>query len=196
MSNNRNVYYAFHKPYGVLCQFTKEHDSHVTLADYISLGSDVYPVGRLDKDSEGLLILTNDNRLKHKLLTPTKHSRKTYLVQVDGSITEEAIAQLEKGTVITVQKKKYHTRPATAVAIEAPAVEERNPPIRYRALIPTSWISITITEGKNRQVRKMCASVGFPVLRLIRVRVQELELGDLRIGELKQLGEKEVRLLK
>lgn len=195
MYKTNKQYYAFHKPYGVLCQFTKEHISHVTLEDYISLDTDVYPVGRLDKDSEGLLLLTNDNRLKTYLLSPKSQKYKTYWAQVEGSVDDDAIDRLKKGVDIKVNKKIYHTLPARVRAIAPPVVEDRNPPIRYRAEIPTSWIEISIREGKNRQIRRMCAAVGFPVLRLIRTAIQDLTLSGVKQGELKQLDQKDVDLL-
>lgn len=188
-------YYAFHKPYGVLCQFTKEHVSHVTLEDFISLDTDIYPVGRLDKDSEGLLLMTNDNRLKTYLLSPKSQKYKTYWAQVDGTVDDEAINRLKNGVDIKVNKKNYHTLPARVRSMTQPTVEDRKPPIRYRAEIPTSWIEISIREGKNRQIRRMCAAVGFPVLRLIRTAIQDLRLGDLKQGEVKQLNQKDVDLL-
>lgn len=188
-------YYAFHKPYGVLSQFTKEVESHVTLADYVQLDSDIYPVGRLDKDSEGLLLLTNDNILKTRILSPTTKLKKEYWVQVDGAITPEAITSLQEGVDIKINKKIHRTLPADVTPLRTPSLEERDPPVRFRANIPTSWISITIIEGKNRQIRRMCAAVGYPVLRLVRTTVGRLSLGDLSRGEVKQLSPEEVRLL-
>lgn len=177
------TYIAFYKPYDVLSQFTKEIESHKTLADHLDVDKDIYPVGRLDRDSEGLLLLTNDKKLNHKLLDPKyKHPRK-YWVQVDGEITPEAIESIKAGPTIKVGKSKYKTLRCEAEIIEHPNLPERVPPIRVRKSIPTTWASITLTEGKNRQVRKMFASAGFPVLRLVRYSIQSLKLGTLNPGE-------------
>lgn len=177
------TYIAFYKPYDVLSQFTKEIESHKTLADYMDIAKDIYPVGRLDRDSEGLLLLTNDKRLNHKLLDPKYKHPRTYWVQVDGAITDEAIQSIKRGPTIKVGKSKYKTLQCQARLIDPPNLPERNPPIRVRKSIPTSWASITLTEGKNRQVRKMFASVGFPVLRLVRHSIQSLTLENLQPGE-------------
>lgn len=177
-------YIIFYKPFQVLSQFSKEGEKK-TLADFFhDFPKDVYPVGRLDYDSEGLLLLTNDKQLTYRLLEPKfKHSR-TYWVQVEGLITEDAVAQLEKGVVINVNGKQYKTAPASATIFsEGPKVPERNPPIRYRKEIPTSWISLTLTEGKNRQVRKMTAAVGFPTLRLIRYSIGGITIEGLDVSE-------------
>lgn len=182
-------YIIFYKPFQVLSQFSKEGEKK-TLADFFhDFPKDVYPVGRLDYDSEGLLLLTNDKQLTYRLLEPKfKHSR-TYWVQVEGSITEDAVAQLKKGVVINVNGKQYKTASAKATIFsEAPKVPERNPPIRYRKEIPTSWISLTITEGKNRQVRKMTAAVGFPTLRLIRYSIGGVTIEGLDVGEYRELN--------
>lgn len=182
-------YIIFYKPFQVLSQFSKEGEKK-TLADFFhDFPKDVYPVGRLDYDSEGLLLLTNDKQLTYRLLEPKfKHSR-TYWVQVEGSITEDAVAQLKKGVVINVNGKQYKTASAKATIFsEAPKVPERNPPIRYRKEIPTSWISLTITEGKNRQVRKMTAAVGFPTLRLIRYSIGGVTIEGLDVGEYQELN--------
>ena len=182
-------YYAFYKPYGCLSQFSGE-ESDKLIGDYYSFPKDVYSIGRLDKDSEGLLLLTNDNRFKTKLLDPSSKKRKTYLVQVEGEITPEAINLLEQGNLLLSHKgKKYKTLPGTCLKVDTPNVSERNPPIRYRANIPTSWIELTIVEGKNRQVRKMCAAVGFPTLRLIRISIGNYPLHNLQPGEVIELNE-------
>lgn len=168
----------FNKPYGVLSQFTPEA-GHRAL-DEFGFPKDVYAAGRLDHDSEGALLLTDDGRLVKKLLDPKFEHPRTYLVQVDGQITPEAIMQLSKGVVI----KGYRTKPCRAEMATPPEdLWERVPPIRYRANIPTSWIQITLIEGKNRQVRHMTAAVGFPTLRLIRVKIGNIALGDLKPGE-------------
>ncbi len=185
-------YIAFYKPYGVLSQFTAEHPSQRTLADYLDLPSDVYPIGRLDKDSEGLLLLTNDNRFKHTLLDPQHKVPKRYLCQLEGDITDEAIHTLRKGVRIVVRKQPYRTLPAEVYRIDPPDLPERQPPIRYRKSVPTSWIAIVLREGKNRQIRKMCARVGFPVLRLIRVGVGNYTMQGLQPGQWRHIRPDEV----
>ena len=177
------TYIAFYKPFDVLSQFTKEIESHKTLADHLELEKDIYPVGRLDRDSEGLLLLTNDKRLNHKLLDPKYKHPRTYWVQVDGAINQEAIESIKAGPTIKVGKTKYKTLRCEAKIMEQPQLPSRMPPIRVRKSIPTSWASITLTEGKNRQVRKMFAAVGFPVLRLVRYSIQSLTLDELNPGE-------------
>lgn len=192
---NASHYVLFHKPYGVLSQFTKEVPDHRTLADYLSLPADVYPVGRLDKDSEGLLLLTNDNTLKSRLLSPSSSKHKVYLAQVEGNVTEEALQQLRQGTDIKINKKVYRTKPAKASKLIDFTYADREPPVRYRAEIPTSWIEISITEGKNRQVRRMGASVGHPVLRLIRTTFAGITDPKLPPGSYRHLTKKELSLL-
>lgn len=175
---------ALNKPYGVLCQFTSD-DGRATLADYVRQ-KDVYPAGRLDFDSEGLLLLTDDGRLAHRLTDPRHKQSKTYLVQVDGQIDDEAIAALRRG----VRLKDGPTLPAGAEhASEPDWLWPRDPPVRYRKAIPTSWLTITLKEGRNRQVRRMTAAVGFPTLRLIRVRVGEHALDGLAPGEIRRLSD-------
>jgi 23S rRNA pseudouridine2457 synthase len=159
-----------------------------TLADYFDVEHDVYPVGRLDYDSEGLLLLTNDKRLNQQLLHPDAKTEKEYYVQVEGLITPDALQRLQQGVAITIDGKPYRTRPARARLLEPPPpLPERHPPIRYRAHIPTSWISLTITEGKNRQVRRMTAAVGFPTLRLVRWRQGKLDIGGLQPGDMRMI---------
>lgn len=186
-------YFIIFKPFGYLSQFTKEAPHHQTLADLYNFPKGVYPVGRLDKDSEGLLILSDDKRLNNSLLNPKfKHSR-TYLAQVDGAITPKAIQNLAKGVDIKVNKKVHATLPAKAKIIEpAPTLPERNPPIRFRKNVPTSWVELTLIEGKNRQVRKMCASVGFPVLRLVRSKIENLHIDGMLIGDVVEMNEQEI----
>jgi 23S rRNA pseudouridine2457 synthase len=167
----------FNKPFQVLCQFTPK-EGKATLADYITVPH-VYPAGRLDYDSEGLLVLTDDGRLQTRIADPRHKLPKTYLVQVEGEVTAEAIRYLQRG----VSLKDGLTRPATAMACPEPAwLWPRTPPIRYRASIPTSWLQLTITEGRNRQVRRMTAAVGFPTLRLIRTRIGDWSLDGLALG--------------
>lgn len=187
-------YYLAYKPYGVLNQFTDDL-GRPTLASLYNFPKDVYAVGRLDIDSEGLLLLTNDKSINHKLLNPKFRHEKTYWVQVEGSITDKAIKKLEKGVIIKVEGKEYHTLPAKAFRFEKqPNLPERNPPIRFRKNIPTSWISLCIVEGKKHQVRKMTAAVGFPTLRLVRYQIQGLTLSDMQVGEVKEISGKEIYL--
>ncbi len=186
MSKEKRTY-LFYKPFNVLSQFTKEHESHRTLADFLDVEHDVYPVGRLDKDSEGLLLLSNDNDLINSILHPSSQKFKTYIVQVEGEITEEALAELRKGILLRINKKQFRTRPAKAAKIKEPVLPKRNPPIRVRKEIPTSWAEIEISEGKKRQVRKMFAAVHFPVLRLVRTAIAQFTLEGLQPGEYKKI---------
>ena len=179
--NNR--YIIFHKPYGVLSQFTQESPKHITLKEYIDV-PDVYAVGRLDWDSEGLLLLTNDGQLQHRLAHPRFGHQRTYWAQVERIPTLDAINQLQTGVKI----QDYRTAPAhVRLLLEEPSVIQRIPPIRTRKNIPTAWLEITLTEGKNRQVRRMTATVGFPTLRLIRVSIANIQLHDLAPGEWREL---------
>lgn len=185
MSENR--YFIINKPYGLLSQFSPEGDKK-GLGELFPFPKDVYPVGRLDADSEGLLILTNDKQLNHQLLNPRFKHWRTYWVQVDGTVSQAARQQLESGISIKVNKTNYHTLPARArIMPHPPELEERVPPVRYRKEIPTSWIAISLQEGKNRQVRRMTAAVGFPTLRLIRVQIEGLQLSNMHIGEVREL---------
>ncbi|WP_299179080.1 pseudouridine synthase [uncultured Neptuniibacter sp.] len=167
----------FNKPFQVLTQFTSQ-DTKRTLADFIQQPN-FYAAGRLDYDSEGLLILTDNGPLQNYLASPKFKMEKTYWAQVEGAITEEAINRLREG----VDLKDGVTRPAKARRIDEPALWERTPPIRERREIPTSWIELKITEGKNRQVRRMTAAVGFPTLRLVRYAIGEWTVADLLPGE-------------
>jgi len=186
-------YILLNKPYEVLTQFTDEH-GRATLKDFVSV-PEVYPVGRLDFDSEGLLLLTDDKQLQHRLSDPRYKVPKTYWAQVEGLPTEAALAQLRQG----VQIKDGFTLPAEVVALDEAATADlwpRTPPIRYRASIPTSWLALTISQGMNRQVRKMCAAVGLPCLRLVRVALGELAIGNLAPGEWRDLTPDEVAALR
>jgi 23S rRNA pseudouridine2457 synthase len=185
-------YYIVYKPFQVLSQFSPQ-DGKRTLKDFFPVPADCYPVGRLDFDSEGLLILTSDTALNHRLLNPQFAHEREYWVQVDGAITPAAIRELEMGVVINIDGRPYRTRPCAARLFETiPSVPERHPPIRYRAQIPTTWMRLLLKEGKNRQVRKMTASVGFPTLRLIRYRIEKLSLDGLNPGEMHSLGRNEM----
>ena len=167
----------FNKPFGVLSQFTPEA-GHPCLADYIDQPG-VYPAGRLDRDSEGLLLLTDDGKLQQRLSNPRYNKKKHYLVQVESEISDEALKQLCEGVVL----KDGRTRPALATRIEAPDLWPRVPPIRVRLTVPTSWLSLTLQEGRNRQIRRMTASVGYPTLRLVRVQIANWRLADLQPGQ-------------
>ena len=165
----------FYKPFGVLCQFSGEG---LTLKGHVPI-PDVYPAGRLDKDSEGLLVLTDDGRLQDRLAHPKYGKHKVYWVQVDGTIDAETCQQLEQGI-------QLNDGPAHAIRchrIDRPPLLDREPPVRFRKNIPTSWIEMTLNEGRNRQVRRMTAAVGFPTLRLVRVAMGDYQLGDLSPGE-------------
>lgn len=167
----------------MLSQFSKDGDKK-TLANFFEVEKDVYPIGRLDFDSEGLLILTNDKQLNHRLLHPMNQHKREYYVQMDGAISRDAIDKLQQGISINIDGKLYNTKPANAKLLINPIVCERNPPIRFRKEIPTSWISLILTEGKNRQVRKMTAAVGFPTLRLIRNGIENIQLNDMKSGDI------------
>jgi len=174
---------AFNKPYGVLCQFTDENGRR-TLADFIRQ-KDVYAAGRLDQDSEGLLLLTDDGALAHRLTDPRHKQLKTYFAQVDGEIDDAALFALQNG----VHLNDGPTLPATAKRVAQPDwLWPRDPPVRFRKHLPTSWLSLSIREGRNRQVRRMTAAVGFPTLRLIRVQIGEHALDGLGWGETRILS--------
>jgi len=180
-------YFIVYKPFNVLSQFTSSEGRPV-LKDFFSVPDDVYPVGRLDFDSEGLLLLTNDKQLNHRLLNPQFAHEREYWVQVDGAIDDAALQTLRSGVTINLDGKPYTTRPCQAERFEpAPEVPQRNPPIRYRAHIPTSWIKMILQEGKNRQVRKMTAKTGFPTLRLIRYRIGKVSLDGLQPGGMREI---------
>ncbi len=173
----------FNKPYGVISQFSAD-DKHPTLAEFIPI-KNVYPAGRLDHDSEGLLLLTDDGDLQNRIAHPRHKMSKTYWAQVEGDITEAAIAQLRKGVMLN----DGITRPAECQRMEEPDnLWPRDPPIRFRKNIPTSWIALTIKEGRNRQVRRMTAATGFPTLRLIRFQIGDWNLQDIKPGEYKTLS--------
>lgn len=168
----------FNKPYDVLSQFT-HGDGRETLADYINI-KNVYAAGRLDKDSEGLLLLTDNGKLQNKIANPRNKMKKYYWVQVENEPDDQAITQLSKG----VQLKDGLTKPAEVSRIDPPEnLWPRTPPVRFRKTIPTQWLEIAIQEGRNRQVRRMTAAIGHPTLRLIRYRIGNWQLGDLKPGE-------------
>jgi len=175
----------------MVTQFSGEGE---TLADIdFRFPKDVYPVGRLDKDSEGLLLLTNDKRLNHKLLNPKFAHQRTYWVQVEKIPLEEQLQQLSKGVVINLKGKTHKTLHAKIRLFEKPPqVWERDPPIRFRKNIPTAWLEMTLKEGKNRQVRKMTASVGHPTLRLIRHSIEGLNIDEMKIGGVLEINPKNI----
>lgn len=181
---------AFNKPYGVLPCFT-DPEGRPTLADYVSI-PDVYAAGRLDQDSEGLMILTSDGALAHRITDPQHKLPKVYLVQVERIPAEQAITQLSQGVVLAGKR----TRPAQVVLLpNEPVLPERPVPIRFRKNIPTSWLEITIHEGMNRQVRRMTAAVGHPTLRLVRIAIGPVRLGNLSSGEWRVLRENDITTL-
>ena len=172
------------KPFGVLSQFTGgKEGADDTLAHLVDVPG-VYPAGRLDKDSEGLLLLTDDGRLQARIAEPRHKMPKTYLAQVEGEVGAEALDRLAKG----VELKDGKTRPARARKIDPPPVWDRDPPVRYRKSVPDSWIALEITEGKNRQVRRMTAAVGLPTLRLVRWRIGDWSVDGLAPGEWRELA--------
>lgn len=179
----------FNKPYGVLSQFTDKSMTasadgpRATLSDYIDVPG-VYPAGRLDRDSEGLLILTDDGALQARISSPKHKTPKTYLAQVEGEPDDAALAALRRGVTLN----DGPTRPAAVRRIDPPQLWDRDPPVRYRKSVPDAWLELTITEGRNRQVRRMTAAVGFPTLRLVRWRIGAWEIGDLGLGEWRSIA--------
>jgi len=176
----------FNKPFNVLSQFT-DAEKRETLADYIKIAN-VYPAGRLDKDSEGLLLLTDSGPLQHQIAHPKHSKEKCYWVQVEGEISTEALEHLRHGVYL----KDGLTKPAKARKITEPDIWNRYPPVRFRKAIPTSWIELIISDGKNRQIRRMTAAAGYPTLRLIRHRIGQWTLGTLQPGEYRLLNIKNV----
>ncbi len=187
-----NNYFIIHKPFHVLSQFTSSEGKQ-TLKNYFEVPSNVYPVGRLDYDSEGLLILTDDKKLNTLLLDPQYKHEREYWVQVEGDITYNAIEQLQQGVALNINGKNFKTQKCSIKKFSSPPeVEERKPPIRVRKNIPESWIKIILTEGKNRQVRKMTAHAGYPTLRLIRYRIENVTLENLNPGQMKSISQQEL----
>jgi 23S rRNA pseudouridine2457 synthase len=184
-------YLALNKPYGVLSQFTGE-GGRKTLADIYNFPKSVYPVGRLDMDSEGLLILTDDKSLNEFLLNPENKHEREYYTEIEGIPTEEELRKLETGVMIEGKL----TLPAKVKLLSNVKIEAREVPIRFRKAIPDCWISVSLIEGRNRQVRKMTASIRHPTLRLIRVRIKNILLGELKPGQVRELSSSEVKELK
>lgn len=187
-------YFAVYKPFGMLSQFSPEGDRQ-TLAALGDFEKDVYPVGRLDADSEGLLVLTSDKQLNAKLLTPSERHTRTYYAQVEGQISSEALEQLETGVDIKIKGKVHHTSPARAARMAEPRLPLRVPSIRYRKNTPTSWLELQLTEGKNRQVRRMTAAVGLPTLRLVRWSMEDLSIEHFTSGEVREYEAQEIKIL-
>lgn len=186
-------YYILHKPYGYLSQFTDE-GRWKGLQHILDVPKDIYPVGRLDADSEGLLILTNDKTVNNRLLNPKFKHKRTYVVQVEGDVSDQVLLRLENPLEIKINKKTHRTARASAKKISEPEwLEKREPPIRERKSVPTSWLELTITEGKNRQVRKMTAAVGFPTLRLLRFSIEDLTILDLKQGQFLEVDGAELK---
>ncbi len=194
MSPSALRYFVMYKPYGMLSQFSRETPTQVTLADLaFDFPKDVYPVGRLDSDSEGLLLLTNDKTLNAKLLNPKNEHPRTYWAQVEGLPDEVALDHLRQGVRLQIDGKFFQTRPAAArLLMAAPDLPERQPPVRFRKTVPDAWLELMLIEGKNRQVRRMCAAVGFPVLRLVRVQIGQLTLAGMLPGEVREIEQKAI----
>jgi 23S rRNA pseudouridine2457 synthase len=191
MDSQKKKYFIINKPYGVLTQFT-DKENRVTLSSLHNFPKDAYSVGRLDMDSEGLLIITNDKSLTDYLLNPRNKHEREYFVQVEGIPTEDDLQKLRDGIVL----KDGLTLPAKVKIIDKPDFPPRVPPIRERKNIPTSWLSLTLIEGRNRQVRRMTAAIGFPTLRLVRIRIENLSLGNLDAGKARELIRSEIENLK
>ena len=186
--------YRFWKPYNVLTKFT-DADGRPTLADYIDVAN-VYAAGRLDMDSEGLLLLTDSGALQHRLSDPRFEHPKTYWAQVERIPDETALESLRRGVELSEGGKLWRTKPAQARLIEPPDIPERPVPIRYRAHIPTTWLELTISEGKNRQVRRMTAAVGYPTLRLVRWAIGSITLAGLQPGQYQPLTKTEIEQIR
>jgi 23S rRNA pseudouridine2457 synthase len=185
---SRFRYFAVYKPYGMVSRFSREGDRPVLADLSFDFPKDVYPIGRLDADSEGLLLLSNDSRQNSRLLDPSNAHEREYLVQVEGEVTSEALSRLRSGVEISIDGRVFRTAPCRAIATDPPlTLPERHPPVRFRKSIPTSWLSLSLTEGKNRQVRRMTAVVGFPTLRLVRVRIGSLILPAWNPGAVVEL---------
>lgn len=179
-------YFIFYKPYMVLSQFTDPVGGKVTLADVLDVPRDVYPVGRLDEDSEGLLMLTNDPSMNKRMLS--RGVEKEYWVQVEGAPSDEDVQMLVDGVSIRIKKKDYWVKAVNAGIFQSvPELPARNPPVRFRKTVPDTWIRIILNEGKNRQVRRMTAKIGFPTLRLVRWRFGDWTIEGMQSGELRQI---------
>ncbi len=180
-------YYAIYKPYGILSQFSSEGNREGLASILTGIPKSVYPIGRLDADSEGLLLLSNDNFFKTQLLDPQNQHPRTYWVQVEGTPRESDLETLRNGVEIRIRKKIYLTKPVQATFLPESPLAPRDPPIRYRANIPTTWLSLILKEGKNRQIRRMTAKIGFPTLRLFRRAIGDFRIEGWLPGEMKQI---------
>ena len=188
-------YFVIYKPYQTLSQFSQEPGKK-SLKDWFSVPRDVYPVGRLDYDSEGLLLLTNDPGLNQALLHPKNAHSRTYYVQVDGAVKPGAIDRLKSGIQININGQAHFCKAAAASLLDTPPpLPPRTPPIRFRKNVPAPWMVVTLKEGKNRQVRKMCAAVGSPVLRLVRISMEDLDIINWESGQIREYSREDIRLL-
>ena len=186
---SRLKYFIFNKPFKILSQFSDEPPNK-GLSSILELPSDIYPVGRLDLDSEGLLLLTNDKKLNYRLLDPKQRHSRIYWAQVEGRVSGEEFGRFQQGLEIRVGGKPYQTLPSKVKTIRPGNLFDRDPPVNVKKYPVTSWLEIQLIEGKNRQVRKMMASIGHPTLRLIRIGIEQLTLGDLAPGEVKMISQK------
>lgn len=184
--SGKHLYFIIHKPFKILSQFSSEN-GNAGLGSLFELPKDVYPVGRLDLDTEGLLILTNDKSLNNKLLNPKNKHWRTYLAEVEGIPTDVEMAEFRRGLELNFKGKMYTSLPAK-IQIVKPELPERIPPVNYVKHPKRSWLEISLVEGKNRQVRKMTAKIGSPTLRLVRTSIENLKLGDLKSGEIRQIS--------
>jgi len=182
-------YFVIYKPFGILSQFSGDDHNLKSVADF---PKEVYPVGRLDKDSEGLLLITDDKQLNHYLLNPVFGHQRTYLAQVEGIPDQVALERLASGVEITVDGKPYHTKKAQANLPDEVNLPDRDPPIRYRKNVPDTWLELSLIEGKNRQVRKMTAAVGYPTLRLVRWSMERLTIEGFEVGKVREYSQHEI----
>ncbi|MFY0685855.1 MAG: pseudouridine synthase [Cyclobacteriaceae bacterium] len=189
MSASKLKYFIIYKPYKILSQFSDE-DGNVGLGSIYSLPKDVYPVGRLDLDSEGLLLLTNDKKLNHRLLDPKYKHWRTYWAEVEGIPKQTVFQQLQLGVTINIGGKKHQTLPAKVKIVSPENIYPREPSVNYIKHPETTWIELSLIEGKNRQVRKMTAKVGHPTLRLVRVGIEELSVMPMKPGDITQISQK------
>ena len=182
----KHKYYILYKPFEILSQFSDEGKKH-GLGSILQVEKDVYPVGRLDSDSEGLLLITNDKSLNHRILNPKYNHERTYFVQVEGAATNEQVNKLNSPMILNLKGKKHWAQGQQARIIDEPTLPERTPPIRFRKNVPTTWLEVKLKEGKNRQVRRMTASVGLPALRLVRWSIEGLTIEKMESGEIKSI---------
>ncbi|HRP02978.1 MAG TPA: pseudouridine synthase [Candidatus Kapabacteria bacterium] len=184
-------YYIFNKPFNVLSQFTSD-EGKSNLSDYLKIERDCYPIGRLDYNSEGLLIITNDKKLNFTLLNPENAHKRTYIVQVEGVVKESNLRNLTIGVEISINHKDYFAKCVEAKILNNFTLPDRVPPVRYRANIPSNFLQLILTEGKNHQVRKMTAKIGHPTLRLIRTQIEHITLEGIEPGTYKLLSKNEI----